>query len=134
MRVSTSPNGIVYESGFYAGSREEVNAKYTASCCNSKVHLSAVDLNGNVMSYDIDVSRKFEIHNCTNDRTSVMMIIVCDFRIFDSCNNSCDSFRGSSFDCVDYCSHTCYKMDCQKKERFERVTVISNTKSSIIIN
>lgn len=61
MRIATSPNGIVYEPGFYAGSREEVYAKYTASCCTTKIYLSAVDLNGNVRSYDVDVSRMYKI-------------------------------------------------------------------------
>ncbi|XP_077293086.1 uncharacterized protein LOC143916071 [Arctopsyche grandis] len=59
LRIASSPGGIVYQSGFYAGGREEVSAKYTSSCCASKVQLSAVDLNGNVMNYDIDVSQYF---------------------------------------------------------------------------
>lgn len=49
----------MYQSDFYAGGKEQVSAKYTASCCASKVQLSAVDLNGNVMNYDIDVSRAY---------------------------------------------------------------------------
>ncbi|XP_055587596.1 uncharacterized protein LOC129740039 [Uranotaenia lowii] len=56
MRISSSPLGIIYKSPFTAGSRDEVKASYTASCCQPKVTISAHDVARNVRSINLDVT------------------------------------------------------------------------------
>ncbi|KAI8431455.1 hypothetical protein MSG28_015974 [Choristoneura fumiferana] len=56
LRLTSSPIGIMYDSNFIAGTREEVMATYRATCCAPRLSITAVDANGNVNSYMIDIS------------------------------------------------------------------------------
>ncbi|XP_049884072.1 uncharacterized protein LOC126379383 isoform X2 [Pectinophora gossypiella] len=56
LRLSSSPVGVLYDSNFVAGSREEVVAVYRATCCAPRVVVTAVDAHGNANSYLIDIS------------------------------------------------------------------------------
>ena len=56
MRISSSPKGIIYKAPFTAGTRDEVKATYTASCCQPRVTISAYDLNRNQKTVSLDVT------------------------------------------------------------------------------
>ncbi|XP_053622615.1 uncharacterized protein LOC128682111 isoform X2 [Plodia interpunctella] len=56
LRLSSSPTGLVYDSNFISGSREEVIATYRATCCAPRVMVTAVDAFGNANSYVVDIS------------------------------------------------------------------------------
>ncbi|XP_060808472.1 uncharacterized protein LOC106134386 isoform X2 [Amyelois transitella] len=56
LRLSSSPVGLVYDSNFISGSREEVIATYRATCCAPRVMVTAVDAFGNANSYVVDIS------------------------------------------------------------------------------
>ncbi|XP_059050371.1 uncharacterized protein LOC131845338, partial [Achroia grisella] len=59
LRLSSSPLGLMYDSNFIAGSREEVIATYRSTCCAPRVMVTAVDSFGNSNSYVIDISNYF---------------------------------------------------------------------------
>ncbi|XP_072946853.1 uncharacterized protein [Epargyreus clarus] len=59
LRISSSPVGLIYESNFIAGTREEVTTSYRATCCNPRVMINAVDAHGNANSYVVDISNYF---------------------------------------------------------------------------
>lgn len=61
LRLTSSPIGIMYDSNFIAGTREEVMATYRATCCAPRLSVTAVDANGNVNSYMIDISGESSI-------------------------------------------------------------------------
>ncbi|XP_055622864.1 uncharacterized protein LOC129765852 isoform X2 [Toxorhynchites rutilus septentrionalis] len=56
MRISSSPRGIVYKAPFTIGTRDEVKASYTASCCQPKVSITAHDISKNARSINLDVT------------------------------------------------------------------------------
>ncbi|XP_053671739.1 uncharacterized protein LOC128721954 [Anopheles nili] len=56
MRISSSPAGLIYKTPFTAGTRDEVRASYTASCCQPRVTVTAYDVSRNVRSLNLDVT------------------------------------------------------------------------------
>ncbi|XP_035775855.1 uncharacterized protein LOC118457948 [Anopheles albimanus] len=56
MRISSSPAGLLYKTPFTAGTRDEVRASYTASCCQPRVTVTAYDVSRNVRSLSLDVT------------------------------------------------------------------------------
>uniref|UniRef100_A0A182Y775 Uncharacterized protein n=1 Tax=Anopheles stephensi TaxID=30069 RepID=A0A182Y775_ANOST len=56
MRISSSPAGLLYKTPFTAGTRDEVRASYTASCCQPRVTVTAYDVSRNVRSLNLDVT------------------------------------------------------------------------------
>ncbi|CAH4033132.1 unnamed protein product [Pieris brassicae] len=56
LRVTSSPVGVFYDSNFIAGSRQQLQATYRATCCSPRVIINAVDALGNTNSYTIDIS------------------------------------------------------------------------------
>ncbi|XP_045783597.1 uncharacterized protein LOC123879740 [Maniola jurtina] len=56
LRVSSSPLGLVFDSNFISGTREEVMTTYRATCCSTRVLINAVDALGNTNSYTVDIS------------------------------------------------------------------------------
>ncbi|KFB44122.1 AGAP002382-PA-like protein [Anopheles sinensis] len=56
MRISSSPVGLIYKTPFTAGTRDEVRASYTASCCQPRVTVTAYDVSRNVRSLNLDVT------------------------------------------------------------------------------
>ncbi|XP_063545150.1 uncharacterized protein LOC134753253 isoform X1 [Cydia strobilella] len=56
LRLTSIPIGLVYDSNFISGTREEIRAIYRATCCAPRLSVTAVDANGNVNSYIIDIS------------------------------------------------------------------------------
>ncbi|XP_048002906.1 uncharacterized protein LOC125239382 isoform X2 [Leguminivora glycinivorella] len=56
LRLTSTPIGLVYDSNFISGTREEIRAIYRATCCAPRLSVTAVDANGNVNSYIIDIS------------------------------------------------------------------------------
>lgn len=61
LRLTSSPVGLVYDSNFVSGTREEVTATYRATCCAPRMLVNAVDSFGNTNSYIVDISSKFMI-------------------------------------------------------------------------
>lgn len=68
LRLSSTPIGLVYDSNFSSGTREEVVATYRATCCAPRVLVTAVDSYGNVNSYVVDISSKWQ-------RSSIWVLI-----------------------------------------------------------
>ncbi|XP_058453096.1 uncharacterized protein LOC131431413 [Malaya genurostris] len=56
MKIASSPTGILYKNPFTAGTREEVKATYTASCCQPKVTITAHDASKNARTISLDVT------------------------------------------------------------------------------
>uniref|UniRef100_A0A4Y0BK12 VWFA domain-containing protein n=1 Tax=Anopheles funestus TaxID=62324 RepID=A0A4Y0BK12_ANOFN len=56
MRISSNPAGLLYKTPFTAGTRDEVRASYTASCCQPRVTITAYDVSRNVRSLNLDVT------------------------------------------------------------------------------
>ncbi|XP_041983872.1 uncharacterized protein LOC121736616 isoform X2 [Aricia agestis] len=56
LRLTSVPMGLIYDSNFISGSREEVIANYRSTCCSPRVVVNAVDAFGNTNSYVIDIS------------------------------------------------------------------------------
>ncbi|CAH0731111.1 unnamed protein product, partial [Brenthis ino] len=56
LRFVSAPIGLVYETNFISGTREEVQASYRANCCNPRVTVIAVDAFGNTNSYTVDIT------------------------------------------------------------------------------
>ncbi|XP_055525899.1 uncharacterized protein LOC129718821 [Wyeomyia smithii] len=56
MKIASVPAGIVYKSPFTAGTRDEVKASYTASCCQPKVTITAHDVSKNARTISLDVT------------------------------------------------------------------------------
>ncbi|XP_039451472.1 uncharacterized protein LOC120430432 isoform X1 [Culex pipiens pallens] len=56
LRISSSPRGIVYKAPFTAGTRDDVKATYTASCCQPKVTITATDVSRNARTVSLDVT------------------------------------------------------------------------------
>ncbi|XP_061727000.1 uncharacterized protein LOC133532395 isoform X1 [Cydia pomonella] len=56
LRLTSTPIGLVFDSNFISGTREEIRAIYRATCCAPRLSVTAVDANGNVNSYIIDIS------------------------------------------------------------------------------
>ncbi|XP_058812829.1 uncharacterized protein LOC131677166 [Topomyia yanbarensis] len=56
MKISSNPPGIVYKNPFTAGTRDEVKASYTASCCQPKVTITAHDISKNARTVNLDVT------------------------------------------------------------------------------
>ncbi|XP_052902288.1 uncharacterized protein LOC128309846 [Anopheles moucheti] len=56
MRISSNPAGLLYKTPFTAGTRDEVRASYTASCCQPRVTVTAYDVSRNVRSLNLDVT------------------------------------------------------------------------------
>lgn len=56
LRVQSSPKGLLLRDTFIAGTKREVKASYTASCCSPRVTVTSYDLAGNQKSITIDVS------------------------------------------------------------------------------
>lgn len=55
MRISSNPSGIIYRTPFTAGTKDDVKATYTASCCQPMVTISAYDVTRNVRTINLDV-------------------------------------------------------------------------------
>lgn len=55
LRIASKPTGLVVRNAFTAGTNGEVKATYTASCCATKVTISAADLAGNQRTVTLDV-------------------------------------------------------------------------------
>lgn len=55
MRISSNPSGILYRTPFTAGTKDDVKATYTASCCQPMVTISAYDVTRNVRTVNLDV-------------------------------------------------------------------------------
>ncbi|XP_026747956.1 uncharacterized protein LOC113508944 [Trichoplusia ni] len=56
LRLSSSPIGLMYNSDFISGSRQDVVATYRATCCAPRVLINGVDSYGNTNTYVIDIS------------------------------------------------------------------------------
>lgn len=56
LRVDSMPTGVYYRSAFTAGSREAVTATYAASCCQTRVTITAYDIAGNQRTEAFDVT------------------------------------------------------------------------------
>ncbi|CAH2225692.1 jg18842, partial [Pararge aegeria aegeria] len=56
LRLSSAPLGLVFDSNFISGTREEVATTYRATCCTPRVMINAVDALGNTNSYTVDIS------------------------------------------------------------------------------
>ncbi|KAM3955527.1 uncharacterized protein ACR2FA_010565 [Aphomia sociella] len=76
LRLSSSPLGVMYDSNFIAGSREEVIATYRATCCAPRVMITAVDAYGNANSYIVDISSYFAPAAIAAIVLSVILVIV----------------------------------------------------------
>lgn len=59
LRLTSSPVGLVYNSNFISGTREEVSATYRATCCAPRMVVNAIDSFGNTNSYIVDISYYF---------------------------------------------------------------------------
>ncbi|XP_038220414.1 uncharacterized protein LOC119838515 [Zerene cesonia] len=59
LRLTSSPQGVIYDSNFISGSRDDVTATYRATCCSPRVVVNAVDAFGNTNSYIVDISNYF---------------------------------------------------------------------------
>lgn len=55
LRVASKPTGLIIRNAFTAGTNGEVKATYSASCCSTKVTISAADLAGNQRTVTLDV-------------------------------------------------------------------------------
>uniref|UniRef100_A0A182QGT3 VWFA domain-containing protein n=1 Tax=Anopheles farauti TaxID=69004 RepID=A0A182QGT3_9DIPT len=56
LRITSNPAGLIYKTPFTAGTRDEVRASYTASCCQPRVTVSAYDVSRNMRSLSLDVT------------------------------------------------------------------------------
>ncbi|CAH0404015.1 unnamed protein product [Chilo suppressalis] len=56
LRLTSSPIGLIYDSSFVSGTREQVTGIYRATCCAPRVVVNAVDALGNTNSYVVDIS------------------------------------------------------------------------------
>lgn len=54
--MSSSPRGLLFDSNFISGTREEVATTYRATCCATRVLVNAVDALGNTNTYTVDIS------------------------------------------------------------------------------
>ncbi|XP_075223478.1 uncharacterized protein LOC142325509 isoform X1 [Lycorma delicatula] len=57
IRVLTIPNGLQYKSEFIAGTKDKVYIHYSSTCCDTKVDITAIDVNGNTRIKTIDIER-----------------------------------------------------------------------------
>lgn len=56
LRVQSNPRGLIIRNVFTAGTRDEVKATYSASCCTPRVTITAYDLAGNQRTIAVDVT------------------------------------------------------------------------------
>lgn len=56
MRLQSNPEGLLIRGTFIAGTNDEVKATYSASCCESRVTITAYDLNRNQRTIQLNVS------------------------------------------------------------------------------
>lgn len=56
LRVQSNPKGILARSKFTAGTRDEIKATYSASCCSPRVTITSYDVAGNQKTISIDVN------------------------------------------------------------------------------
>ncbi|XP_064076147.1 uncharacterized protein LOC113404300 [Vanessa tameamea] len=76
LRLTSSPLGLVYDSNFISGARDEVMASYRATCCAPRVIVNAVDAFGNANSYTIDISNYINEAGIAAIALGVILIIV----------------------------------------------------------
>ncbi len=57
MRVESNPKGLIYRGTFIAGTNQQVKATYTASCCEPRVTITAMDINRNQKTIQLDVTQ-----------------------------------------------------------------------------
>ncbi|XP_026474911.1 uncharacterized protein LOC113378582 [Ctenocephalides felis] len=69
LSLRSVPKGLV-TSSYSAGTKEQVSAFYSASCCNPRVVLTSTDVAGNQNSYTVDVSDIYL------DSASIALIVV----------------------------------------------------------
>lgn len=55
LRIASKPAGLIVRNAYTAGSNAEVRATYSASCCATRVTISAADLAGNQRTVTLDV-------------------------------------------------------------------------------
>ncbi|XP_065224533.1 uncharacterized protein LOC135848535 [Planococcus citri] len=55
----SEPSGLYYTSEFTVGTRDPVPGRYSASCCETKVDILAMDLKGNVNKVVLDVEHQY---------------------------------------------------------------------------
>lgn len=56
LRIQSIPRGLYYRNDFIAGTKNQVVASYSASCCQPKVTITVFDLAGNQRSVSLDVT------------------------------------------------------------------------------
>lgn len=56
LRVQSNPKGLLIRSKYTAGTRDEIKATYSASCCTPRVTITSYDVAGNQRSISIDVN------------------------------------------------------------------------------
>lgn len=56
LRVHSNPRGLIVRNVFTAGTRDEVKATYSASCCTPRVTITSYDLAGNQRTISVDVT------------------------------------------------------------------------------
>lgn len=56
LRLQSQPRGLLIRDQYTAGTREEVKATYSASCCNPRVTITSYDLAGNQKTITLDVT------------------------------------------------------------------------------
>ncbi|KAK3921868.1 ABC transporter A family member 8 [Frankliniella fusca] len=79
LTISSQPRGVQFRTEFTSGTREEVKAYYSASCCSKRVDITATDLKGNTNRETFDVSSQFlspaEIASITVGIIGILLII-----------------------------------------------------------
>ncbi|KAE8752858.1 hypothetical protein FOCC_FOCC000203 [Frankliniella occidentalis] len=59
LTITSQPRGVQFRTEFISGTREEVKAYYSASCCSKKVDITVTDLKGNTNRKTFDVGSQF---------------------------------------------------------------------------
>lgn len=55
MRLESEPKGLIIRAPYVAGTKDDVRATYTASCCQPRVTITAYDVARNPSTFTVDV-------------------------------------------------------------------------------
>lgn len=73
MRLQSSPKGLLIRNKYTAGSREEIKATYSASCCTPRVTITSYDAAGNQKTISIDVN---DIYLGTGEIVAIILGVI----------------------------------------------------------